>query len=395
MSKLFGASSSRAEAIVLAPEAPYPLVGGGSMRTASLIEYLRRRYTVHVVTFREPGTSDPAAAFPPDVQVHVLNLPVHSKSGMARAWRNVHRAIRNVPPLVDRFSGFEDQLSTLVQRRRFAVGVIEHFWCAPYASVLRPSCNRLVLDLHNIESTLLARFAETSSMPGRVLLGHFARTCKALEHHWYRVFDTLLVTSEQDKSRIAGKAAVYPNAIPFVDQPVREKREEIVFSGNFEYQPNKTAVEWFRQNVWPELRNRRPDLRWRLVGRNESGIRSSLTDDDRIEVAGPVPDAVEELARAKIAVVPLLAGSGTRVKIIEAWAAGLPVVSTSIGAEGLPHTVGRHLVIADTAPAFLRATDAILDNPELAERLGSAGRCLYEQKLVWNVAWRALEQLQI
>lgn len=395
MPKPFGASSSRPEAILLAPETPYPLAGGGHMRTASLVEYLRRRYTLQVVTFREPGAPDPASAYPHDVQVHVFQLPVHSRSSLARAWRNTHRAIRNVPPLVDRFAGFERELSELVRQRRYAVGVIEHFWCAPYARVLRPCCQRLILDLHNVESVLLARCAETTSMPARALFQHFAHACRLLENHWYRAFDELLVTSEQDRSRVNGRAIVYPNAIPLVEQPERNKHNEIVFSGNFEYEPNKTAVEWFHQNVWPGLRDRLPDLRWRLVGRNEAGLRKRVAGDARIEVSGPVVDAVAELARARVAVVPLLAGSGTRVKIIEAWAAGLPVVSTSLGAEGLPYTPGRQLVIANSGAQFAGAVEAILENPELGNRLGAAGRLLYEQHLTWPVAWRTLAKSRI
>ena len=91
---------------------------------------------------------------------------------------------------------------------------------------------------------------------------------------------------------------------------------------------------------------------WRLVGKNPRAVRRFTAGDPRIEVAGEVEDAVEELARAEVAVVPLLAGSGTRLKILEAWSAGVPVVSTTIGAEGLPVRDGEHLLLADGAGAF-------------------------------------------
>ena len=103
-----------------------------------------------------------------------------------------------------------------------------------------------------------------------------------------------------------------------------------------EYHPNLTAVRFFRLEIWPRLRDRWPQLVWRLVGKNPKAVQRFTRGDPRIEVVGPVQDAVCELARSRVAVVPLLSGSGTRLKILEAWAAGLPVVSTTLGAEGLP-----------------------------------------------------------
>ena len=121
-----------------------------------------------------------------------------------------------------------------------------------------------------------------------------------------------------------------------------------------EYHPNRSAVRFFRREVWPLLRNRQPDLVWRLVGKNPDAVRAFTSGDSRIEVSGEVEDAVRELAKAEVAVVPLLAGSGTRLKILEAWAAGTPVVSTTIGAEGLPVRDGQHLLLADGACAVRR-----------------------------------------
>jgi glycosyltransferase involved in cell wall biosynthesis len=104
-----------------------------------------------------------------------------------------------------------------------------------------------------------------------------------------------------------------------------------------------------------------------------------------------VQDAIAELARAKVAVVPLLAGSGTRLKILEAWAAGLPVVSTRLGAEGLPVEDGRHLLIADTAAGFAEAVSHLLENADLRDCLGRAGRSLLEAEFTWERAWRCLD----
>src|SRR5262249_44803226 len=98
-----------------------------------------------------------------------------------------------------------------------------------------------------------------------------------------------------------------------------------------------------------------------------------------------------ELALARAAVVPLLTGSGTRLKILEAWAAGLPVVSTTIGAEGLSTRHGVHLLVADTAPDFAQAVSRLLACPETRAELGMAGRLLLEKEFTWEKAWRKLD----
>jgi glycosyltransferase involved in cell wall biosynthesis len=342
-----------------------------------------------VIVFREPGAARPE--FPADVRSHTIDLPHHGKDGFSRAARNIGRAVRGVPPLVDRFSGFNTTIERIVSGRHFDLGVIEHFWCAPYAGILRPHCARLLLDLHNIESVLLDRCGKTGPPGASVLMRRFASVCSELERVWLPRFDSVLVTSEADREHAGDRAIVYPNAVPHVPLPVTEKRDEIVFSGNLGYQPNIAGVRWFRRNVWPLLARAHPQLRWRLVGKNEAAVRRLVDDDDRIVLTGPVADAVQELARTRLAVVPVISGSGTRTKIIEAWAAGLPVVSTTIGAEGLPYTDGEHVLVADAPHDFAAKVGQVLADEHLQKRLGRNGRALYEERLTWEAAWRVLE----
>ena len=165
----------------------------------------------------------------------------------------------------------------------------------------------------------------------------------------------------------------------------------IVFSGNLEYHPNTSAVRFFRQEVWPRLRNQWPDLIWRLVGRNPQAVRQWTQGDGRIQVTGPVDDAIAELGRAQVAVAPILAGSGTRLKILEAWGAGLPVVSTTLGAEGLPARDGQHLLLADGGEPFARAVTRLLQDAHLRHEMGCAGRALLENQFTWEKAWQHLD----
>ena len=139
------------------------------------------------------------------------------------------------------------------------------------------------------------------------------------------------------------------------------------------------------------MRDRWPNLVWRLVGRNPQAVARYTAGDPRIQVVGPVEDAVSELARSRVAVVPLLSGSGTRLKILEAWAAGLPVVSTTIGAEGLPITDGQTAILANGGEDFASAVTRLLACTELRSTLGKAGRLLVDKEFTWETAWAKLD----
>ncbi len=401
-------SPERERALFLSAEPPFPLAGGGPLRSASLLRFLSDRFRVHLVTFQEAGQSGHQFAQPDGVaeRTTVVSLPRHSRGRAARIGRNVSRLLRGALPLTDRFCGRDslDQVSRVVAtdlgaqylgQSRYSVGVIEHFWCAPYIKVLRSRCERLVLDLHNVESALHHSCARSEPWPQNVAHGWFEPRARGMERELLPRFDLVLTASAQDRERvraIAPKAnvTVFPNTLPKAPQPVVEEENIIAFSGNLEYHPNVTAVRYFGREVWPLLRDADPTLRWLLVGKNEWAVRSDTEGDPRIEKTGPVPDAVEELARAKVVVVPLLAGSGTRVKIVEAWAAGRAVVSTTIGAEGLPAEDGENILIADGAESMASAVRSLLEDQDLRRRVGQAGRRTFEQELCWPQAWKTL-----
>jgi glycosyltransferase involved in cell wall biosynthesis len=373
------------------------------LRSASLLEFLKSRY---------------------DVQVASFTLPHHSKNFVARIWRNGWRFVRGAPPLFDRYSGFEAQLQPFFDRR-YHLAVIEHFWCASYVRALRPYCDCVVLDLHNIESELTRTHALATGGLQGIAGKRFAASYARLERSWLPEFDLVLVASEDDRRRVDHpNVYVFPNALPEIARPDVAESNSIVFSGNLEYHPNVEAVKWFRNEVWPRVRiplpneprpkeavdaaafhttsegrapvqSRAPEqaVRWRLIGRNPEAVAGIVAGDPQIELIGPVDDAITEIARSKIAIVPLLSGSGTRFKILEAWAAARPVVSTSIGAEGLNARTGEHLLIADNPSDFAAAIARLLEDPELRRRLGEAGRALYLDRFTWPAAWRALDRL--
>ncbi len=255
-----------------------------------------------------------------------------------------------------------------------------------------------MLDLHNIESVLHERCAKAERGPLALLHRRFGDVCRRLEKQWLPRYSQLLAVSEKDAGLIAALAgetpiAVYPNTIPYRDPPPRTENQVVAFSGNLEYHPNVAAVRYFATRIWPRLRQRHPGLVWRLIGKNPEAIAGIVARDPRIQVTGTVEDAIAELARVRVAVVPLLAGSGTRIKILEAWAAGTCVVSTSLGAEGLDAVDGEDLLLADGPAALADAVSRVLEGDVLCRRLAASGRARYEREFTWASGWNKLYKL--
>ena len=395
-------SAATEPTLLLSPEAPYPLAGGGPMRTASVLHYLAQRSPMHLVTFGQPGSPPVEEALPQGLcaKVSTIPLPVHRRDAPARALRNSVRLLRRRLPLMDRF-GQPDSLhrvAAATQSEHYSVAVIEHFWCAGYLDLLRRRADRVVLNLHNVESVLHGACARSEVWPQRLAHRLFESRARALEKHFLPQFDLVLVASSADADRVAeiapgARVAVYPNALPLLPLPqcAEQDREIIAFSGNLEYHPNVTAVHFFHSRIWPQLKARRPGLVWKLIGKNEHAVRSIVGDDPQIELTGAIDDPLAELAKCRLAVVPLLAGSGTRVKIMEAWAAGRAVVSSPIGAEGLPASDGRNIVLALDPLQWVETVVDLLEDNDTRASLGAAGRSTYEEELSWPAAWKRLE----
>lgn len=384
------------------PEPPYPLRGGGPMRTAAVMHYLARRYALDAVFFAEPGSQDPRAALPPGLiqDSLLIELPRHSKQFHSRFLRNWSRYRRGAPPLVDRFSGFGKEVERFAKGRRWAVAVLEHFWCVGYRSVLDGFCDAIVIDLHNVESQLHLRSGALEHWPVSAMHRRFAEACREQESFFLPQFDRVLVASRQDR-RLAldlapqAKVDVYPNTIPWRDLPETAKEQRIVFSGNFAYPPNRDGVKYFNSRIWPLLSRRYAGLHWMLLGKNPEAVSSYVKGDNRIQMTGEVEDAFPPLAASLAAVVPLRSGSGTRVKILEAWAAGVPVVTTSIGAEGLPVVDGESALLADDEKSFAAAVTALIDSTQLRNKVGNGGRRVFEKYFTWEAGWKGLAALGI
>jgi len=388
--------------LMLSPEPPYPLQGGGAYRIASLLHYFARFAEVDLILISDSGMP---ALLPPDLvrNQQVLPLPHHSRGLIARYVRNAGRAIRGVPPLIDRVSGLGSLIERAIAGRTYDFGVVEHFWCAPYIEQLRGCCETTILDLHNIESVLEDSCAHLGGAgTGLVRAGHrrFASASRKLEADLFPRFSLVLTTSNEDAAIAAeiapqARTAVYPNSLPWVETPESAELPRVVFSANFEYHPNIDAVGFLVREIWPLVRALCPGVRLRLVGRGDAFIRhllpSGTAEQTGIEVTGPIQDARAEIAQAQIVVAPLRAGSGTRIKILEAWAAGRCVVATPLAAEGLGARAGVDIVLAPGAQAFASEVVRLLGDAPARKRIATHGRQSFETSYSWETAWKTLD----
>lgn len=380
---------------MLSPEAPYPLNGGGAYRTASLLHYFARIAPVDLVFISTTG--EPALI--PEGLVRsqtVIPLARHRRDPLARYARNALRAVRGVPPLIDRLSGLLPAIQRATAGKRYDIGVVEHFWSAPYVSEIFQVCSRAILNLHNVESVLHQRCAVGGGALVRAGQARFARASRALEQRLLPEFSLVLAASDEDAARVHAIApqastAVYPNALPWTEVPNVKLRNEIVFSGNFEYHPNIDAVAFLMREIWPAIRQARPDVRLLLVGRGDEHIRHLVRHDPSVEVTGWVEDALAEIAAARVVIAPLRAGSGTRIKILEAWAAARPVVATPLAAEGLAAEHGENCLLAESPAAFSANVTKLLDSEKEMQRLGMRGRRTFEHQYNWGVVWKKLD----
>lgn len=260
----------------------------------------------------------------------------------------------------------------------------------------------VVLDAHNVEHEIVQRLAQIDgSLPRRVYSRVNAWKLRREEIGLVRRVDRIAVTSERDAAEferlVPGcRPVVIPNGVDcreFAPRPAEDGGGSLLFFGALDYYPNADAVLTFHREIWPGLRQRYPDLTWKIVGRQPPSAVSLVGDSPGVTVTGFVDNICESIAGAGVVIVPLRAGSGTRLKVLEAMAMARPVVSTSLGVEGLDVVDGEHLLIADQPEDFTRAVARLLDSPEERERLAAAGRRLVEERYDWQEIAGRFERL--
>ena len=370
--------------VVVAKFVPWPPNSGDKRRTLGLVRALREQGPVTVCAFS--GDDEDAAPLGEEgIDVRSVPLrrrPVDVLDGLRRG-----RSLTS--------ARFWDPALAGVVREAAGDGVdvlvVEHVQLLPYAAGIR--ADRLVLDMHNVESALTRRMAGSSTGPRRLVYGLEARALQALERR-ATAADVVAVVSEVDRVALQDVVAhprvvVMPNAweepapLPPADEPVAS------FVALLSWGPNVDAAVWFCRNVWPLVVERLPGARLQLVGRNPARSVQELAGPS-VEVTGTVPDLEPWYARTRVCVAPLLAGGGSRLKILEALAAGRPVVATTIGAEGLEDLIGRGVVVEDEPRRMAEALAALLSDREHSADLGRVGADAVGADHSWTAAVRPL-----
>lgn len=270
-----------------------------------------------------------------------------------------------------------------------------------------PAVTRRIIDQHNIEHELLWRTSEQEhSWIRKWYNWQEGRLVRHAEIARCREADILLVTSERERIALqnllpdtASKQIieVIPNGVdvetftPSSQELIQPGR--LVFTGAMDYFPNIQAALFFAEHCWPLIRARLPGATWEIVGKNPPPEVRRLADQQGISVTGTVRDVRPYLARAAVAIAPLLVGSGTRLKILEAFAMRKAVVSTNIGCEGLDVEHRKHLLIEDQPEAFAQAVVTLLNDIVLRTSLGTAGRALVEDRYSWRMCGDRLLRL--
>jgi hypothetical protein len=195
----------------------------------------------------------------------------------------------------------------------------------------------------------------------------------------YANADALICSSEEDGQFLEAEGTRVrrfnlPTVVSAGPRGSRQRDPELLFLGGFRHAPNRDGLLWLTQSIWPAIHDRLPSSRLSIVGSHLSDELRGQVRGAGIEVIGYVPEFTEYLDRAALLVAPLRFGAGIKIKVIEAMASSLPVVTTSVGAQGLDIVPGVHLEVADEAGAFADRVVELLGDPERAERIGRAGR---------------------
>jgi glycosyltransferase involved in cell wall biosynthesis len=215
---------------------------------------------------------------------------------------------------------------------------------------------------------------------------------QAAERHYLRLADRVLTVSETDREAFAPfiepeKLAVIPTGVDvdyFQPMPVDETTNSLVFTGSMDWLPNEDAILYFVEAILPLIKQQCPQVSLKVVGRSPSRKLQALADREKsIRLTGWVEDIRPFVARGSICVVPLRIGGGTRLKIFEAMAMGKAVVSTTVGAEGLPVQPGENILLADTPDDFASSVVTLLRDPAERKRLGAAARALVHENYGW------------
>jgi glycosyltransferase involved in cell wall biosynthesis len=393
----------RPRLLFLCQTLPYPPDGGVNIRTFNVLRLLAAEFDVTALCFfRATECATPeqrrlgVEGLRPLAETEVFPIPQeHSRLRyLADHLRSVAGG-RAYTIRAYESRDFRRRVEELVRTRRFDLVHLDSMDLVGYLPALRGL--PVVCVHHNVESELLRRRAGEERNPlASAYLRHQATLVRREERRGCPAVSLNVAVSAGDRDALATLApgarwAVVSNGVDTARfAPAPPGRGDIVFVGGISWFPNADAMRWFTAEVLPLLRARGICNPVRWVGRAPDAVRDDQLRRSGVEMTGYVDDVRPYLAAASCFVAPLRVGGGTRLKILDAWAAGKAVVSTSVGCEGLDARHGENLLVADTAAEFADAVARVLADDELRRRLGTAARRTAEERYDWRVIGRGM-----
>ncbi len=376
--------------LLLTPQLPYPPHQGTSLRNFHIIRGLADRYALTLLTFLEEDQSaDPQVNKPLfDLCVRIVTVPAPPRS---KGTRLRQMLTTRLPDMAHRlFSpAFEEKLRVLLTENQFDLVQVEGIELARYMPIVRQTSpqSQLIFDDHNAEAQLQRRNMETDAAtlrrwPAAAYSWLQTRRLEKFEAWACEAADWVTAVSPTDAThltRLTGAGStpisVIPNCLDVAQYQLADETAlpfDLVFSGKMDYRPNIDAVLWFADAVWPLIVAERPSTTWAVVGQKPHARLERLRSLPGVTLTGWVDRVQPYLAGASVYVMPFRIGSGTRLKLIEAMAAALAIVSTPVGAEGFPVTHNQELVLAETPVEMATAVLQLLQSPAQREDLGRA-----------------------
>jgi len=382
----------------------HPTTRGGQIRTLELLRCLHRRHEIHYAAFHDPKEPEgleraneySSKAYPIDYQLVDKGSPAFLVELIAGLFSRMPVTIRRC-----RSAEMRAQLERLINQERFDCIVCDFLSPAPNL----PDLGSCVLFQHNVEAVIWRRRTEhASDRLRRFYLRLQAERMFRYEGEVCRKVRKVIAVSETDAALMREwyglkRAEAVPTGVDAdyfkVRSPVPPVAD-LVFVGSLDWAPNIDGIDWFQREVLPLILQHKPACSVAIVGRKPPRAIQELSNRyPGVQVTGTVPDVRPWVWGSKVSIVPLRVGGGTRLKIFEAMAAGIPVVSTTIGAEGLGARDGDTIRVADTPEDFAAACIALLNDGAERKRLRDRALQMVTEQYSWEAVASAFEKLLI
>lgn len=372
-----------------------PLDSGGKIRSYHILRHLSRRHELTVALFysaeKEEAHPELQSQFP-----RMISWAVKAANRQSWAGRLAYAKsfLSTQPHSVARFCRPEmlHDLRRLANLERFDLIVCDFVLAAPV--IPWDAAIPKILFTHNAEATIWHRHFQVARNPvWKAVWWREYRTTLRMERKYTRLADHVLTVSEADRRYFCDfssldKVTAIPTGVDveyFQPFSGSEEPNTLVFTGSMDWQPNEDGVLFFCRKILPLIRKSIPNIVLWVVGRNPSPAVQRLSQESAgVRVTGRVDDIRPYVAKASVYIVPLRVGSGTRLKIFEAMAMGKPIVSTTVGAEGLPVTDSIDIFFADEPEHFAERVVTLLQDKEVRGRLGASARRLVEEHYSWE-----------